>query len=327
MMGVGPDNDQGLAVQRTGGLYPPIDSYDRGHLNVGDGHCLYWETCGNPKGFPALFLHGGPGGGCNADHRRLFDPQRYRIVLFDQRGCGRSLPVASLQANTTQHLVNDIELLRRHLGIERWLILGGSWGATLALLYAQSHRERVEALVLRGVFSGRKKEIDWLYQFGASELFPEAWLRFIGPIPEDERGDLLHAYHRRLTSSDMQVRISAARSWCAWEASVMTLLPRASAYSSSDDNVLALARIETHFFVNDTFIAEGQVLRDAHKLAGLPGIIVQGRYDVVTPPVTAYDLHLAWLGSRLDIVPDAGHATSEPGIMRRMVQATDEFAR
>jgi proline iminopeptidase len=325
-MSYGQDTSSVGAEQRGGGLYPPIEPYARGHLDVGDGHRIYWETCGNPQGKPAVFLHGGPGGGCNADHRRLFDPDRYRIVLFDQRGCGRSEPTAELAHNTTPLLVEDLERLRTHLAIDRWLVVGGSWGATLALLYAQAHRERVLAMVLRGVFSGRKKEINWLYQFGASEIFPEAWLRFIGPIPEDEREDLLHAYYRRLTHEDREVRIAAARSWCAWEASVMTLLPRTTVYSSNENSVLALARIETHYFVHDTFIAEGQILRDAHKLAGLPGVIVQGRYDVVTPPVTAHDLHLCWLGSRLDIIPDAGHATSEPGILRRIVQATDDFA-
>jgi proline iminopeptidase len=314
-------------AQKPGGLYLPIEPYARGHLDVGDGHRIYWETSGNPHGKPALFLHGGPGGGCNADHRRLFDPEKYRIVLFDQRGCGRSEPNARLEANTTQHLVADIEALRTHLGVERWLVLGGSWGATLALLYAQTHRDRVSELVLRGVFSGRRKEIDWLYQFGASELFPEAWLRFIGPIPEDERGDLLHAYHRRLTSADRDVQVAAARAWCAWEASVMTLLPRPNVYSSNEDSVLALARIETHYFVNDTFLAEGQILRDAHQLVGIPGVIVQGRYDVVTPAVTAFDLHLSWAGSTLDVIPDAGHATTEPGTLRRLVEATDAFAR
>ena len=314
-------------VPRTGTLYPFIEPYERGHLDVGDGHKIYWETSGNPNGKPAVFLHGGPGGGCNSDHRRLFDPQKYRIVLFDQRGCGRSLPNASLEANTTTDLVADIERLRNFLKIERWQVVGGSWGATLALLYAQAHPKPVSELVLRGIFAGRAKEIGWLYQFGASELFPEAWMRFIGPIPEEERGDLLHAYHRRLTSPDEMIRVNAARSWCAWEASVMTLLPRTTSYTASDASLLALARIETHYFVHDCFIAEGQVLRDAHKLVGIPGVIVQGRYDVVTPATTAYDLHLCWSGSRLEIIPDAGHATSEPGIMRRMVQATDDFAR
>ena len=312
---------------RAGTLYPFIEPHERGHLDVGDGHRIYWEACGNPNGKPAVFLHGGPGGGCNSDHRRLFDPQKYRIVLFDQRGCGRSVPNASLDANTTPHLVEDIERLRAFLKIERWQVVGGSWGATLALLYAQAHPERVTELVLRGIFAGRAKEIAWLYQFGASELFPEAWMRFIGPIPEAERSDLLHAYHRRLTSDDEMVRVNAARSWCAWEASVMTLLPRATSYTASDESLLALARIETHYFVHDCFIEEGQVLRDAHKLVGIPGVIVQGRYDVVTPATTAYDLHLTWNGSRLEIIPDAGHATSEPGILRRMVQATDDFAR
>lgn len=318
---------QGHRGNAAGTLYPPLDPYARGFLDVGEGHSLYWETSGNPVGKPVVFLHGGPGGGCNNDHRRLFDPQLYRIVLFDQRGCGRSRPVASLHANTTQHIIADIEQLRGMLGIDRWLVLGGSWGAMLAVLYAETHRDRVTGLVLRGMFSGRRREIEWLYKRGASEIFPEAWQKFIAPIPHAERGDLLGAYHRLITGDDRRVAVAAARSWCAWEAGVMTLLPRPGPFGSSDDNALALAGIEAHYFVNDCFVEEGQVLRDAGRLAGIPGIIVQGRYDVVTPATTSFDLHMAWSGSTLDIVPDAGHATSEPGIVRRLIAATDSFAR
>ena len=308
-------------------LYPFIEPARTGFLEVGSGHEIYWESCGNPAGRPALVLHGGPGGGCYADHRRLFDPSRYHIVLFDQRGCGRSRAADRLAANTTQHLVDDIEALRIHLGVTGWrVVLGGSWGATLALRYAQLHRPRVEALVLRGVFSARTSEIDWLYRFGASQLFPEAWERFLAPLPVAARADPLRAYHARLFDADPQVRITAARAWCAWEASLMTLLPRSASYSAQDAHVLALAEIETHFFVNDCFLAEGQILAEAGRLDGLPGVIVQGRYDVVTPPTTAFELHRAWRGSRLEIVPDAGHATSEMGTLRKLIDATDGFA-
>ena len=308
-------------------LYPYLEPAQSGHLDVGDGHEIYWEACGNPQGKPALFLHGGPGGGCYADHRRLFDPSRYRIVLFDQRGCGRSRAIDRLVANTTQHLVDDIERLRVLHGFDHWdLILGGSWGATLALRYAQLHRARVGALVLRGVFSARKSEVDWLYRFGASQLFPDAWVKFLAPIPESEREDLVHAYHRRICGDDEAAAIAAARAWCAWEAALMTLLPRPTTYSSSDAHVLALAAIETHYFVNDCFLAEGEILAQAGIIADLPGIIIQGRYDVVTPATTAHALHRMWPASRLEIVPDAGHATSEAGILRKLIDATDGFA-
>jgi proline iminopeptidase len=311
---------------RTGTLYPPIEAYDRGYLDVGDGHTIYYEVCGNPAGKPALFLHGGPGGGFYADHRRLFDPARYRIVLFDQRGCGRSRPLGSLVANTTAHLVDDIERLRVALGVDRFIVLGGSWGATLALLYAQTHRDHVAALILRGVFTARRREILWLYGHGASQLFPEAWSRFVAPIPLDERGDLIAAYRRRLDDPDRQRALDMARFWCDWESELMTLAPRRNVSRSATEQTLALARIETHYFTNDTFLSEGQVLAQVSRLSGLPGIIVQGRYDVVTPATTAFELHQAWPGSQLEIVPDAGHATSEPGIVRKLVEATDAFA-
>ena len=312
-------------TSRPATLYPPLTPYESGMLDVGDGHEIYWEVSGNPLGKPALFLHGGPGGGCYADHRRLFDPDHYRIVLFDQRGCGRSKPVGSLLGNTTQHLVDDIERLRILLGVESWLLLGGSWGATLALLYAQAHRTRVTALVLRGVFTARKREIDWLYRFGASALFPESWEKFAGFVGPDERADCVSAYFRRLTQGDRDSQIAAARAWCAWEGALMTLTPRALYEPGHGDQTLALARIETHYFVNNTFLPEGEIMSKAHLLRGLPGVIVQGRYDVVTPPTTSYELHRAWPESRLEIVPDAGHATSEPGTIRKLIEATDGF--
>ena len=310
-------------------LYPPIEPDASGYLDVGDGHALYWEACGNRSGKPALFLHGGPGGGCQGDHRRLFDPDRYRIILFDQRGGGRSLPSGSLVANTTCDLVADIERLRLFLGVDDWLILGGSWGAALALAYAQAHRTRVNALVLRGVFTARRSELDWLYkEGGASRLFPEAFARFAAAIPANEQHDLVGAYHRRLTSSDPAVASNAASAWCAWESSLLTLIPKAAPTPSGASRAdLALACIETHYFVNDTFLAEGQLLAGAGLLGDLPGIIVQGRYDVVTPAATAWALHQAWPGSRLEIVPAAGHATGEPGITQALVGATDFFAR
>ncbi|HEY8579580.1 MAG TPA: prolyl aminopeptidase [Beijerinckiaceae bacterium] len=310
-----------------GALYPPIEPIESGHLDVGDRHRIWYEVCGAPDGVPALFVHGGPGGGFAPDHRRLFDPARYRIVLFDQRGCGRSLPHAELQDNTTPHLVADIERLRVHLGVERWLLLGGSWGATLALAYAQRHRERVTALVLRGVFTGRACEVDWLYrEGGASALFPEAWERFVAPIPKDERHDLVAAYHRRLVGADLAARSEAARAWCAWEGELLTLRPRYRRTGPVGPGELALARIEAHYFVNGSFLEEGEILARAGELAGLPGIIVQGRYDVVTPARSGYALHRAWPGSRFRVVDDAGHATSEPGVLAALVAATDELA-
>ena len=310
--------------------YPPIEPYDRGFIEAGSGHRIHWETCGNPLGSPALFVHGGPGGGCSPNDRRLFDPARYRIVLFDQRGCGRSLPHAGtaggLRDNTTALLLDDVEAIREALGIERWLILGGSWGATLALAYAQARPERVRALVLRGVFTARRSELDWLYRAGASFLHPEAWERFLAPIPMGDRGDLVAAYHARLLCGDAALEAEAARAWCAWEDTLVSLLPGANPRASDDASLLARARLETHYFVNQAFLAEGQILANAQRLAGIPGTIVQGRCDCVTPPVTAWELHRAWKGSRLEIVPDACHASSEPGILRALLAATAHFA-
>lgn len=307
------------------GLYPGITPHTTGMLEVGDGHQIYWEVCGNPDGAPAVFLHGGPGGSCQPDHRRLFDPAHYRIVLFDQRGSGRSTPKGSLEANTTAHLVADMELLRRHLGIEKWLILGGSWGAALALAYAQVFPKQTRAIVLRGTFTARQEEVDWLYKFGASALFPDEWQKFIGPVPHDERGDLVAAYHRRLTHADADVQQEAARSWCAWESALLTLKPRTIRSFTPTPGELALARIEAHYFVNRSFMSDGQLLNGAGRLAEIPGIAVQGRYDVITPPRTAHELCQIWRACRLDMVPDAGHATSEPGIIAALVAATDGF--
>jgi proline iminopeptidase len=310
------------------GLYPPVEPYESGHFDVGDGHRVYWELCGDPQGKPAVFLHGGPGGGCNRDHRRVFDPARYRILLFDQRGCGRSTPHASLDANTTWHLVADIERLREMLGVERWLVFGGSWGATLALAYAETHPERVSELVLRGVFTARRSELRWLYQEGASALFPDKWERFLALIPEAERGDIIAAYHRRLTSPDRAAQVAAARAWSGWEAGVMTLLPNASALAqhAGESFALAFARIEAHYFVHGGFLDEGQLICDAGRLKAIPGTIIQGRYDVVTPATTAWDLHKAWPEATLHMVDDAGHASSEPGILHRLIEATDAYA-
>jgi len=313
------------ASGRMSALYPPLQPFASGHLDVGDHHRIWWEAAGNPEGKPALFLHGGPGGGYHPDHRRLFDPDHYMIVLFDQRGCGRSLPHGELQANTTQHLIHDIERLRESLDVKDWLVLGGSWGATLALAYAQKHRERVRAIVLRGVFTGRECEVNWLYKDGASRLYPDAWERFIAPISPAERHDLVGAYHRRLTGADIAMRMEAARAWCAWEAELLTLRPRPSATGATTSSELALARIESHYFINHSFLDEGQIIRDAHMLAGVPGVIVQGRFDMVTPAISAWELSQAWPDARLRIVPEAGHATSEPGILHALVEATDSL--
>jgi proline iminopeptidase len=313
------------------GFYPPIDPYAIGALETGDSHTLYWETCGNPEGKPALFLHGGPGGGCSTDNRRLFDPDRYRIILFDQRGAGRSKPVGSLDNNTTQHLIADIERLRVHQGVARFqCVLGGSWGATLALAYAQTEPYRVKSLVLRGVFTARQREVDWLYGNGARHLFPEAHAAFANFIPQAEHGDLVGAYHQRLTCGVEDIELAAAAHWCAYEAKLLTLMPRtppaAPAPSFASPQTRALARIEAHYFVNRSFMEEGQILARAQRLHGIPGMIVQGRYDSVTPPVTAFELHQRWPTSHLEIVADAGHATVESGIQRALVEATDRFA-
>jgi proline iminopeptidase len=309
-------------------LYPPIEPFETGMLDTGDGHQVYWERCGNPKGKPAVFLHGGPGSGCSPDHRRLFDPAKYCVTLFDQRGCGRSTPHASLEANTTWHLVADIERLRELSGAQRWLVFGGSWGSTLALAYAQKHPQQVSELVLRGIFTLRREELHWFYQEGASWLFPDEWEHFVAPIAPQDRHDLMGAYRRILTGPDSAARTNAAIAWSHWEGRTITLLPDPEITASHDDARFALAfsRIENHYFVNHGFFEEGQLLRDAHKLQGIPGVIVQGRYDACTPVKTAWELHRAWPPAEFHLIPDAGHAYKEPGILDRLIRATDAFA-
>jgi proline iminopeptidase len=308
-------------------LFPPAEPYRTGFLQA-DGHRIYWERCGNPAGTPAVFLHGGPGGGCSAEVRRLFDPARYHVLLFDQRGCGRSTPHASLDQNTTWHLVEDIEKLRALMGVEKWLVFGGSWGSTLALAYAQTHPERVSAMILRGIFTLRRAELLWFHQEGANWLFPDKWEGFLAPIPPEERGDLMAAYHKILTGPDRELQIRAARAWSLWEHETITLLhdETYAAQAADDEYALAFARIENHYFANAGFFAEGQLIRDAHRLRAIPAVIVQGRYDVCTPAQTAWDLHRAWPEAEFHMVPDAGHAWSEPGIRTALLMALDRFA-
>ena len=309
-------------------LYPEIEVFDSGMLAVDARHRIYYEQCGNPDGKPVVILHGGPGAGCSAKMRRFHDPARYRIVLFDQRGSGRSTPHADLVDNTTWDLVADIEALREHLGIARWQVFGGSWGSTLALAYAEAHPSRVTELVVRGIFMLRRWELEWFYQEGASRLFPEAWDQYLQAIPDVERGDLISAYHRRLTSSDEATRLAAARAWSVWEASTSLLRPDESFIDSHRDAHFALsfARIESHYFVHGGFFdVEDQLLRDAHRLRGIPGVIVHGRYDVVCPIRNAWDLHKAWPDSRMVVSPAAGHSAFEPQNASALVEATDGF--
>lgn len=314
-------------------LYPEIEPHVSGMLAVGDGQSVYWEVSGDPAGKPVVFLHGGPGGGTAPFHRRFFDPAAYRIVLFDQRGCGRSTPHladdASLEHNTTDHLISDIEALRAHLGIDRWQVFGGSWGSTLALAYAQRHPDRVTELVLRGIFLLRRKEIDWYYNGAAGYVYPDEWEKFLAPVPEEERGqDLVEVYHRLLHSSDEQIARTAAIAWSSWEGATSSLLPHPDrvAETSEPRFALAFARIENHYFRHGGFLEEGQLLRDIGAIAHIPAVIVQGRHDIVCPAVSAWELHRAWPGSVLHIVDDAGHAASEPGIIHHLVEATDQFA-
>ncbi len=308
--------------------YPGIHPYTSGRLRVSDVHELYYEECGNPDGKPVLIVHGGPGGGCNNSLRRLHDPSAYRIILFDQRGCGRSTPNASLHNNTTWHLVADMERLRCHLNIEKWQLLGGSWGSTLSLAYAQTHPDRVFELVLRGIFTIRKSEIDWFYQAGCSVLFPDAWEAYQAPIPKAERDNMTHAYHKRLTSNDKAVQLEAARAWSQWEGTTISLLldKERIARFGSDEFAIAFARIECHYFINGGFLnSDDQLIANVDKMRHIPGIIVQGRYDVVTPMKTAWELSKAWPEADLRIVADAGHATTEKGIVHELVSATDSF--
>ena len=309
-------------------LYPPIEPFASGMLDVGDGHTIYWERCGTEGAKPAVFLHGGPGSGCSPKQRQQFDPARYDVLLFDQRGCGRSTPYASLDNNTTWDLVADIERLRAMCGHDKWLVFGGSWGSTLALAYAQTHPERVSELILRGIFLARQQEFDWLYKYGASELYPEEWERFVGHIPEAERSDLVEAYRKRLTSDDPAVQLAAAKAWSRWEGMTVTLLPdpQMLAEFTEDSHAVPIGRIENHYFINRCWLEEGQLLANADRLRGIPGTIVQGRHDCCTPPSAAWALKQAWPEVDLQIVPDGGHLFSEPGITDGLVRASDRYA-
>ncbi len=309
-------------------LYPPIQPFQQGYLKVSDLHEVYFEESGRPDGQPVAFVHGGPGGGTEPLHRQFFDPAAYRIVLFDQRGAGKSRPHACLDENTTWDLVADMERIRQALGIERWVVFGGSWGSTLSLAYAQTHPERVKALILRGIFLIRPKEIRWFYQEGASFLFPDAWEQYLAPIPEAERGDLVRAYYKRLTSDDPAVRAQAAKAWSVWEGATSKLGPdpKAIARAEGDAFAQALARIECHYFVHGAFFRHpDQLLDDVDRIRDIPAVIVQGRYDVVCPMVSAWDLHRRWPEADFHIVPDAGHAATEPGTTDKLVEATDRF--
>jgi proline iminopeptidase len=309
-------------------LYPEIEPFETGMLDVGDGHTIYWERVGTKGAKPAVFLHGGPGGGISPRQRRQFDPKLYDVILFDQRGCGRSTPYASLEANTTWHLVADIERLRDMCGFEKWLVFGGSWGSTLALAYTETHPERVSELVVRGVYTLTRAELEWYYQFGVSEMFPDKWERFQAPIPEAERGDMMAAYRRILTGADRERQIEAAIAWSSWEGQTITLLPEpeTSDRFAEADYALAFARIENHYFVHGGWLEERQLLRDAWKLKDIPGVIVHGRYDMPCPAKYAWELHKAWPKAEFFLVEGAGHAYSEPGILDRLIYATDKFA-
>ena len=311
-------------------LYPKFEPYKSGHLDVGDGHSLFWELSGNPDGKPVVFLHGGPGGGSSPAHRRQFDPQAYNVLVFDQRGCGKSTPYASLEANTTWHLVDDIERLRVEVAqVDKWMVFGGSWGSTLSLAYAQKYPERATELVLRGIFLFQQYEIDWLYrEGGASAVYPDKWDEFVALIPEKERGDLVEAYRRRLTSDDSDERLRAARAWSKWEAETVTMLPRPEVIDefTSPEKAVAIARIENHYMAAKGWFEEGQLLRGADRLRGIPGVVVQGRHDSCTPPRAAWELKQAWPEVDLQIVPDGGHLYDEPAILDGLIRATDRFA-
>ncbi len=310
-------------------LYPPIEPYQEGKLKVSPLHTIHYEESGNPQGQPVIFLHGGPGGGITPMYRQYFAPQKWRIVIFDQRGCGQSTPYAELRENTTWDLVSDIEKLREHLQISRWFVFGGSWGSTLALAYSQTHPHHCLGLILRGIFMLRPQELHWFYQSGASYIYPDAWQEYLKPIPPEEQDDLLSAYYRRLTSQDKNTRLEAARAWSIWEGSTSKLLPSAQTIQrfGEEDFAEAFARIECHYFVNGGFFTtENQLLENVNLIRHLPGIIVQGRYDVVCPMITAWELHQAWPEAEFIVVPDAGHSVSEPGIRHALIKATDKFA-
>lgn len=308
-------------------LYPSIEPFDQRMLDVGDGHTIYMEQAGNPEGVPVVVFHGGPGGGCSPAMRRYFDPNYYRVILFDQRGCGRSLPHASVDANTTWHLVSDIEQIRETLEIEKWIVFGGSWGATLSLIYAQAHPDRVAHLVLRGVFLMTQSELDWFYQGGAGAFWPEAWARFVDPIPEEERGDMIAAYHRRLFSDNLAVQTKFGQVWSAWENSLASMRNGGIGGVAPGDYARAFARLENHYFTHQGWLDEdGQILRDMDRIADIPGVIVQGRYDMICPPRMAYQLSMRWPKGELRIVDHAGHALSEPGISAELVRAMNRIA-
>lgn len=311
-------------------LYPPLEPYDTGRLPVSDVHTLAYEQSGKPDGTPVVFLHGGPGGGTRPDYRQFFDADAYRIVMFDQRGSGQSTPHACLEDNTTWHLVADIEALREHLGIESWVVFGGSWGSTLALAYAETHPGRCRALVLRGIFLCRPKEIEWFYQRGADAIFPDKFAPYIAVIPESERGDVVGAYYRRLTSDDEAVRLEAARAWSVWEGGTSKLIPDPDSIARFDEPEFALsfARIECHYFVNNAFFeTDNWLIEHVDRIRHIPAVIVQGRYDVVCPIMSAWELHTAWPEAEFVVVPDAGHSMSEPGITSALLEATDRFRR
>mmetsp|Transcript_18034 Transcript_18034/g.27584 ORF Transcript_18034/g.27584 Transcript_18034/m.27584 type:complete len:324 (-) Transcript_18034:2390-3361(-) len=317
-------SDQKRAVQY---LYPPTDPYDQRMLDVGQGHRVYMEQCGNPNGVPVVVLHGGPGGGCSPAMRRYFDPEYYRVILFDQRGCGRSRPHASVTNNTTWHLVDDIELIRRTLEIDAWIVFGGSWGATLSLIYAETHPDRVRNLVLRGVFLMTQAELDWFYGGGAGKFWPEVWARFEALVPEDERGDLIGAYHRRLFSNDVSIETRFARAWSAWENALASIHSSGAGGEAPGEYARAFARLENHYFTNAGFLDfDGQILAHAGRIKHIPGTIVQGRYDMICPPDSAYALSKVWAAGELKMVRNAGHALSEPGISAELVRTMDRIA-
>ncbi len=311
------------------GLYPEIEPTRKWRLAVEPPHELYVEECGNPEGIPVLFLHGGPGAGCVPYHRRFYDPEIYRIILFDQRGAGLSTPHAELEGNTTQALIADIEAIREDCGIQQWLVFGGSWGSTLALLYAQVHPQQVSGLIVRGIFLCRPEDIHWFYQHGASRLFPEYWEQYLVPVPESERHDMVSAYYRLLTSDDEPTRLEAAKAWSLWEGHTISLLPCKQTEQSfaASKFALAMARIECHYFINNSFLENNQILNNIDKIAHIPSIIVHGRYDVVCPVDQAFALHAAWPQAELQVIANAGHAASEPGIIDALVSATRDMAR
>ncbi|MEM6304957.1 MAG: prolyl aminopeptidase [Pseudomonadota bacterium] len=316
--------DQKRAVQY---LYPPADPFDQQMLEVGQGHRVYMEQCGKPDGIPVLVLHGGPGGGCSPSMRRYFDPAVYRVILFDQRGCGRSRPHSSVTDNTTWHLVADIELIRERLGIESWIVFGGSWGATLSLIYAQAHPDRVRNLVLRGVFLMTQSELDWFYGGGAGRFWPEVWKRFLDMVPEEERDDLIAAYHKRLFSGNLAEEQRYGRAWAAWENALASIHSHGGSSEGPAEYSRAFSRLENHYFTHGGFLEfDGQILAQMDRIAHIPGVIVQGRYDMICPPASAYAIAQKWPKAELKMVRNAGHALSEPGISAELVRAMDRIA-